>query len=178
MDKLSFTAAKWQTDSAGEWLMVNVKDGQAKELCEKLLKDKKYDLTVKQHREHRSLDANAYAWVLIDKLSEVLQKPKSEIYRQAIREIGGVSEKICLPSPAAKRLARSWDDGKHLGRQAVIEESVFEGCSTLTLFFGSSEYDTAQMSALIENIIQDCKAVGIETLPSEKLAILTEEWGK
>lgn len=61
MDKLSFTAAKWQTDSAGEWLMISVKDGQAKELCEKLLKDKKYDLTVKQHRKHRSLDANAYA---------------------------------------------------------------------------------------------------------------------
>ena len=176
MDKLSFTAAKWQTDSAGEWLMVTVKDGQAKELCQKLLKDKKYDLTVKQHREHRSLDANAYAWVLIDKLSEVLQKPKSEIYRQAIREIGGVSESLCLPTAAAVRLAESWDDGSHLGRQAIMEDAIFEGCSNLTLFFGSSEYDTKQMSALIDSIIEDCKAVGIETLPPEKLAILKEEW--
>ena len=176
MDKLSFTAAKWQTDSAGEWLMISVKDGQAKELCEKLLKDKKYDLTVKQHRKHRSLDANAYAWTLIDKLSAALHKKKSEIYREAIKNIGGVSESFCLPTAAAVRLAESWDDGSHLGRQAIIEDAIFEGCSNLTLFFGSSEYDTKQMSALIDSIIEDCKAVGIETLPPEKLAILKEEW--
>lgn len=176
MDKLSFTAAKWQTDSAGEWLMISVKDGQAKELCEKLLKDKKYDLTVKQHRKQRSLDANAYAWTLIDKLSAALHKKKSEIYRETIKNIGGVSESLCLPTAAAVRLAESWDDGSHLGRQAIIEDAIFEGCSNLTLFFGSSEYDTKQMSALIDSIIEDCRAVGIETLPPEKLAILKEEW--
>ena len=32
------------------------------------------------------------------------------------------------------------------------------------------------MSALIDSIIEDCKAVGIETLPPEKLALLKEEW--
>lgn len=176
MDKLIFTSAKWQTDSAGEWLMVNVGDGQAKELCGKLLKDKKYDLTVKQHWEHRSLDANAYAWTLIDKLSAALHKKKSEIYRETIKNIGGVSESFCLPTAAAVRLAESWDDGSHLGRQAIMEDAIFEGCSNLTLFFGSSEYDTKQMSALIDSIIEDCRAVGIETLPPEKLAILKEEW--
>ena len=176
MGKLSFPAAKWQTDSAGGWVMLSVKGGQAKELCEKLLKDKKYDLTVKQHRKHRSLDANAYAWTLIDKLSAALHKKKSEIYRETIKNIGGVSESFCLPTAAAVRLAESWDDGSHLGRQAIMEDAIFEGCSNLTLFFGSSEYDTKQMSALIDSIIEDCKAVGIETLPPEKLALLKEEW--
>lgn len=88
MDKLSFTSAKWQTDSSGEWLMVNVKDGEAKKLCEKLLQNKKYDLTVKQHREHRSLDANAYAWVLIDKLSEALHKNLPKRYKEHRRGVG------------------------------------------------------------------------------------------
>ena len=38
--------------------------------------------------------------------------------------------------------------------------------------YGSSTYDTAQMSRLIDNIVQDCKAVGIETLTPSELAKL------
>lgn len=176
MDKLSFKSAKWQTDSEGEWLLINVKDGQARELCKKLFKDKLYDLTVKEHRERRSLDANAYAWVLIDKLSEALHRKKPDIYREAIRNIGGVSETFCAVTEAAKKLADGWDDGSHLGRQAIIEEALFPGCSNVTLYFGSSEFDTKQMSVFIDGIIEDCKAVGIETLPPEKLVLLKEEW--
>ena len=41
---------------------------------------------------------------------------------------------------------------------------------------GSSVYDNAQMSRLIENIVQDCKAVGIETLTPSELERLKEGW--
>ena len=47
----------------------------------------------------------------------------------------------------------------------------------VTLYYGSSTYDTKQMSRLIDNIVQDCQAVGIETLTPDKLALLLEEWG-
>lgn len=42
---------------------------------------KTYDVTIKPHRERRSLDANAYCWVLLDKLAEVLQVKKEDLYR-------------------------------------------------------------------------------------------------
>ena len=35
---------------------------------------------------------------------------------------------------------------------------------------GSSDYDTAQMSRLIEIIVEECKTQGIETLTPEELA--------
>lgn len=44
------------------------------------------------------------------------------------------------------------------------------------LFCGSSAYDTAQMSRLIDNIVQECKAQDIETMPPEKLDRLKEMW--
>ena len=43
-------------------------------------------------------------------------------------------------------------------------------------YYGSSDFDRREMSRLIDNIIQDCKAVGVETLPPDKLALLKEDW--
>ena len=45
-------------------------------------------------------------------------------------------------------------------------------------YYGSSRYNTRQMSRLIDSIVQDCKDLGIETLPPEKLAAMKEEWGR
>ena len=44
--------------------------------------EKEFDISVKQRRKHRSLDANAYLWVLLGKLAEVLKLPPEEVYRQ------------------------------------------------------------------------------------------------
>ena len=62
-------------------------------------KDRLYDLEIKEHRKKRSLDANAYAWVLINKIADALRITPKEIYRQAIQNIGGNYEilpvKVC-----------------------------------------------------------------------------------
>lgn len=50
-------------------------------------KDRRYEVEIKESRKKRSLDANAYFWVLCDKLAEETRIPKEEIYRQAIRNI-------------------------------------------------------------------------------------------
>jgi hypothetical protein len=63
---------------------------------ETLQADKRYTVTVKEKKERRSLDANALAWVLLDKLAAKLNMEKTEIYRQYIKEIGGVSETVCV----------------------------------------------------------------------------------
>ena len=34
---------------------------------------------------------------------------------------------------------------------------------------GSSEYDTKEMSHLIDGLVSECKEMGIETLPPEEL---------
>ena len=47
----------------------------------------------------------------------------------------------------------------------------------VTLYYGSSTYDTEQMSRLIDNVVQDCKALDIETETPERLAMMMEAWG-
>ncbi|MCX4265995.1 MAG: hypothetical protein OSJ64_04170, partial [Firmicutes bacterium] len=54
------------------------------------------DIEIKKYRQKRSLDANAYAWVLIDKIAKVMRIDKKQVYQEAIRNIGGVSETVCV----------------------------------------------------------------------------------
>ena len=51
------------------------------------LKDSEITVEIKKARKKRSLDANAYAWVLIDKIAEKTGIRRKEVYRNAIREI-------------------------------------------------------------------------------------------
>ena len=134
-------------------------------------------LTIKvgRFRKKRSLDANAYAWVLISKIAEKTNIPKTEIYRQAIKEIGGNSDIVCIQDKAVKSLCDGWERNG-LGWQTDTMPSKIDGCTNVVLYYGSSTYDVSQMSRLIENIVQDCKALGIETMSAYELESLLGGW--
>lgn len=136
---------------------------------------RKYRLEIKEHRERRSLDANAYFWVLAHKLAAETGLPVADVYRNAIKEIGGVSEHYCGTPDAVHKLCQTWGD-KGLGWIAETYESKLPGMLNVTLYYGSSTYNTAQMGRLIDNVVQDCKALGIETETPQKLAMMMEAW--
>lgn len=142
------------------------------------LKDKdKLSIEVKQYRERRSLDANAYFWVLCDKLSETLSKSREEIYREYIKDIGGNNEVVCVRNAAVERLCEGW--GKNgIGWQTDTFPSKIDGCTNVILYYGSSTYDTAQMSRLLDLIIQDCREYGIQTETPNQIAEMKARWGE
>ena len=174
MIKLTFSESKIQNES-GCWLCLKVNEPAPARAFVYSSNGKMYDCQIKEHREKRSLDANAYLWVLIDKISESTRIPKTEIYRKAIKEIGGVSDTVCVQQKAADRLCDGWECNG-IGWFSERSESRLEGCVNVTLYYGSSVYDTAQMSRLIDYIIEDCKSLEIETLPPDKLLAMKEEW--
>lgn len=135
------------------------------------------DLTIKKHRKRRSLDANAYAWVLLDRLAVKLRRPKEEIYRELIRDVGGNSETVCVQNKGVDRLISGWKRNG-IGWVADTEPSKLEGCTNVTLYYGSSTYDTEQMARLIDMIVMSCKEQGIETRSEEDINSLLEGWGK
>lgn len=139
------------------------------------LRESDVSVDLKKFRQKRSLDANAYCWTMLDKLAQTVGRGKTDLYRNYIREIGGNSETVCVVNKAAQKLREGWE---HNGLGWVTETlpSKLEGCTNVILYYGSSTYDTAQMSRLIDLIVQDCSALGIETLPPHKLAAMVEEW--
>ena len=137
--------------------------------------DKELKAEIKPFKAKRSISANAYAFVLIDKLAEKLRISPKEVYRNAIRNIGGVSDVVCCQNFAVEDFCRKWEN-KGLGWQTETLESKIDGCTNIVCYYGSSTYDSKQMSSLINNIVQDCKEQGIETMTPAELSRLCEEW--
>lgn len=167
---------RWSEDSEGAWLCLRVPLALAREMVDKF-KGKPIDAEIKAHRERRSLDANAYCWVLLDKLSTVLRVPAVELYREYIRDVGGNSETVPIRNDAVDRWVKNWGM-RGIGWVCdVLDACKTEGYTYVKTYFGSSTYDTAQMSRLIDLIVDDCKAQGIETMTPQELDALKSRWG-
>lgn len=138
-------------------------------------KDKPLRVKFTEWREKRSLDANAYCFVLIGKIAEATGVPKDDVYREAVRQLGGNYETVCVMKKAADALCNGWG---HNGLGWITEQfpSKIDGCVNVNLYYGSSTYDTKTMSRLIDNVVQDAKALGIETMTPAELARLEEQW--
>ena len=139
------------------------------------LNGKQLDISLKIHRNKRSLNANAYAWELIDNIAEKTGIRKEEIYREAIKNIGGVSEILCLPNKAVETFVNVWN-GKGIGWTAETMDSKLKGCTNVRVTYGSSVYDTAQMSRLIDLLVQDARELGIPTQNNDRIRSLIENW--
>ena len=139
-------------------------------------KDKLYNLEVKEYRKKRSLDANAYAWVLIHKLAVAMRMTPEEVYLQQVLNVGNNFTPMCVREQDVDRFKKSWQSNGLGWPVRDLGYSQVPGCRNLMAYHGSSTYDTAQMSRLIDNLVQDCKALDIETLSPERLALLKEEW--
>jgi hypothetical protein len=152
------------------------------ELKDMLGKGKVLSVELKQHRKGRSLDANAYMWTMCDKLAEKLSTPKSpmtkdDVYREAIRKVGQFTI-LPIRNDAVEQWIYNWGAGRTGWVCENLGDSKLEGYTNIMSYYGSSVYDSKSMARLIDYVVEECKANGIETLTPQELAALNEEWGK
>ena len=159
-------------------LTLSVSNKQSAFSCFEELKNiEKLSIKIDKYRLKRSLDANAYCFVLIGKLAERLNISKEDIYRNAIKEIGGNYDIVCVKDKAVDNLCDGWRKNG-LGWQTDTLPSKIPGCTNVILYYGSSTYDTAQMSRLISIIIEDCKEQGIETRTPDEINSMLALWNE
>ena len=146
------------------------------------LKDFDVDIEIKKHRKMRSNEANKYCWVLCEKIAQRLsdegvKHTKLDVYRDAIKE-GGVWKDVELDPDAAETLSVAWEA---LGSGWLTEQTDYsqDGESVIVRFYyGSSRYNSKQMSRLIDNLVQDCQELGIETDTPEQIAKIKALWAE
>lgn len=147
--------------------------GTIKDIIPKLLNlpsEVVYNFKIEEYKEKRSLNANAYAWVLITKISNVLRASKEEIYFLMLKRYG-VSEIVSILSNID--VTGYFKYYEEFGR-SVLNNKEF---THYKIFKGSSEYNTKEMSILIDGIVSEAKALEIETMTPDQLAILKSSWG-
>ena len=157
-------------------LTISVNEKSNAMACVDELRDcEKVSVKISKYRERRSSDANAYCWVLIGKLAEKLNIPKDEIYRDAIKQIGGNYEVVCVLDVAVDKLCTGWKKNG-IGWQTDTMPSKIKGCTNVLLYYGSSTYDTAQMSRLINIIVEACVEQNIDVRTPDEIANMLSLW--
>jgi hypothetical protein len=158
------------------YIVLRANEKQSALACyNELSNEEKLAIKIGKYRERRSNDANAYCWVLIGKLAEKLNIPRDEIYRDAIKQIGGNYEVVCVQDAAVDKLCEGWRKNG-IGWQTDTMPSKIKGCTNVLLYYGSSTYDTAQMSRLINIVVDACREQNIETRTPDEIANLLSLW--
>ena len=149
----------------------------------KAMQDKPLRITAKQWREKRSLDANAYYWVLITKLAEALHISKPRCHNLMLRRYGqnltidGKVAYIRIPdTEKAEEMALEAETYHIRPTSQVVSGNDGINYRTYIMLLGSSEYDTAEMTHLIDGLVSECKEVGIETLTPDELSRMIAEY--
>lgn len=149
----------------------------ALKMVDELHNEDKLTIKISKKAKKRSLDANAYCWVMISKLAEKLNISKTEIYRSAIKEIGGNCDTVCVQDKAVKSLCEGWERNG-IGWQTDTFPSKLDGCTNVVMYYGSSTYDSAQMARLTNLILEECRQQGIDTKSQEEIDSLLSQWGE
>ena len=138
------------------------------------LNDKPLTVSVKEYRQKRSLSQNSYLWVLLDKLAEKVNRSKEYIYKIYIRDYG-VFEILPVRNDATERWIKLWE-ARGLGWVCEdLGESKLNGYTKLINYYGSSAYNTKEMTRLIDAVIHDCREQGIQTMPLSDIMLLQND---
>jgi hypothetical protein len=177
MTEVIFDKAGWMQDREGVWLMLRVPStAKAQSICEQY-ENGKYVAELKEHRKKRSMNANNYFWQLVDQIAERLGREKEELYLEYVKRVGPFKD-FTLSEDEAKTFRVAWSmlgtgwpteqvDYSPGGREVIVRA-----------YYGSSQYNTRQMSRLIDMAVEDAKDLGIEVLTPMELDRLKGEWGR
>lgn len=136
--------------------------------------EKLLDITIKQHRKKRSLDANSYAWVLIAKIADVLRTDKGSVYIKMLERYGQrEKELLSVIAEGADMVYRATKNHCLEVGESTLNGKLFKH---LAILIGSSQYDTKDMAILIDGIVSECKELGIETMTPAELKSLKASW--
>lgn len=148
---------------------------EVSEAAASLKKGKEWEVELKRLPRKRSLSANAYAWVLIDKLAHKLGLPKTEVYREHVR-LYGTFQVIKMKSEAANRFREIWESNGIGYIAELLNEALGE--AEIMAYPGTSQYSAAEMARFIDGLVTECREQGIETMEPGRLKSLVEEWGQ
>lgn len=135
-----------------------------------LIKEKPYICEIKPYRKRRSLDANAYFHVLVDKISKVLNRSNEEVKTQLNLEYGTLARDETGQIAGFKALkdvpiTKFFKYAKPIG-DCVENNKVFV---KYLIYKETHTLDSYEMSRLIDGAIQEAKDLDIETLTPVEL---------
>jgi hypothetical protein len=147
-------------------------------VVEELKNENKLNIELKKWYKKRSIDANSYCWVLCDRIAKELSNDgqvvtKEDVYKDAILQIGSF-EPFIAQEKTFDNFKRVWEK-QGLGF-LVQEISRKDKCVKVHCYYGSSTYDSKEMSLLIQLLVDLAKTLNIETKTQSEIESLLSSW--
>ena len=142
-------------------------------------RDKPLKAEIKPIRQGRSKDANAFLWKMCQEIAEAIHSTRTEVYRHAIREVG-VFDDLAIQRKALRSYINHWTE-QGIGWQVDVFESDLidkrgDSMKRIRVYYGSSTYDTKEMSVLIDYIVDQAKELDIPTETPNEIARMKALW--
>lgn len=158
-----------------KWLVTFELETEPKEFDE--LHDKELSIEVKAYRQKRSLNANAYFHVLVDKIAEKMKATHTEIHNWLIANYGQTDDEVGIII-LEDRIDWHRVDAMHLRpipgqKQTLANGKMYQAYKVMR---GSHTYDTAEMARLIDGTVSEAKELGIETMTPDELERMKAQW--
>ena len=142
------------------------------------LNDKDLKVKIVKATKPRSLDANAYFHVLVDKLRLKMGISAAHMKNILITSYGQIEylsegEPLCYKTNAPVEYVQELEDA-HMKFVRMSDDGAY----MYKVYRGSHTYSSAEMSQLLEGTIREAQEQGIETKTPDELARLAMLWGQ
>lgn len=148
-----------------------------REMYEKL-KDCDVVVEIKKASPKRSQNANQYLWHLCSEIAKASSRfstdGKNDVYREAIKAKGEFEPLLVRDDAVEKFLARWSEHGT--GWFAEVVDSYKDRYKIVHAFYGSSTYDSASMSRVIDYLVLIANDLGIPTITETATTKMLEAW--
>lgn len=137
------------------------------------------DISLAKHRNKRSLDANAMLWACLGEIASALRTDNWSMYLHELERYGKFAHILVRPD-MIEAVKRQWRETKVVGETQVVDQETGEikPMVQMICFFGSSTYNTAEFSRLLDGVVSDMKDLGLPVPPDGDMKRLIEEMEK
>lgn len=173
----------WSADAAG--LILSLRTPEARKIAESIKQGRPYTVEIKEFRKKRSLDQNALYWKILGEFAGAMKMSNAEAHNRMLRDYGQLKrygDKIGLVVlPDTEEIERQTleDMTEHLKPTSQVKEGN-DGrmYRTYMMLKGSSSYDTAEMTRLLDGLIEECRQIGIDVISDQERSLLEDLHGK
>ena len=138
--------------------------------------DMDLDITFVKHRQCRSLDANAMLWACLGEMAKALRTDNWSMYLYELERYGKYTHILVIPE-AVESVKAQWRETKVVGEMQVIDPGTGKPRTMIQMlcFYGSSTYNTAEFSRLLDGVVSDMKDMHLETPPDAEMRELLRQ---
>ena len=147
--------------------------GLAKMLCDKF-RDGYVDVQVEKWSDKRSLQANAYFHVLVNKIAEATKSSMDDVKKLLVSQYGTLArgsdgKYMAVKVPKNTDIEKIYPYFRHIGTDE-------NGLDMYLFFKHTSDLNKDEMNRLISGTVDEAKALNIEVLTPQEIERMIGKW--